>query len=172
MPGVNMWKRDELVRPTSVESDSGLTLNSELRRHGERSTVNIGKSVVVKGKVTGGEDLTIEGYVDGHIELRGNVLTVGPNGRIKAPVFAKVVIILGEINGDVTASERIDIRDGGSVNGDLVSPRVAIADGAHFRGTVDMQKTTGHASEASPKSARPGDASQVNSLPRVAAAVR
>jgi cytoskeletal protein CcmA (bactofilin family) len=68
------------------------------------------------------------------------VLTIGPNGKIKASVFAKSVIVLGEVNGNVTASEKVDIRDGGSVDGDLVSPRVAIAEGAHFRGTVDMQK--------------------------------
>jgi cytoskeletal protein CcmA (bactofilin family) len=72
--------------------------------------------------------------------LRENVLTIGPNGKIKAEVFAKAVIVLGEVVGNVTASEKVDIRDNGSVDGDLVSPRVAIAEGAHFRGSVDMQR--------------------------------
>jgi cytoskeletal protein CcmA (bactofilin family) len=67
-------------------------------------------------------------------------LTIGPNGRIRAQVFAKSVIVLGEVNGNVTATEKVDIRDGGSVDGDIVSPRVAIAEGAHFRGSVDMQR--------------------------------
>jgi len=105
--------------------------------------VNIGKSVVIKGELSGSEDLTIEGQVEGKIELRQNVLTIGPNGKIKAQVFAKSVIVLGEVVGNVTASEKVDIRDNGSVDGDLVSPRVAIAEGAHFRGSIDMQRGTG-----------------------------
>jgi cytoskeletal protein CcmA (bactofilin family) len=115
----------------------------------ERDLVNIGKSVVIKGELSGSEDLTIEGHVEGKIELKDHLLTIGPNGRIKAAVFAKAVIVLGEVNGNVTASEKVDIRDGGSVDGDIVSPRVAIAEGAHFRGSVDMQRKGG-AATASP----------------------
>jgi cytoskeletal protein CcmA (bactofilin family) len=106
----------------------------------ERSTVNIGKSVVIKGELSGSEDLTIEGQVDGKIELRQNVLTIGPNGKFKAQVFAKSVVMLGEVTGNVTASEKVDIRDNGSVDGDIAAPRVAIAEGAHFRGSIDMQR--------------------------------
>jgi len=105
--------------------------------------VNIGKSVVIKGELNGSEDLTVEGNVEGRVELRDHVLTIGPNGRIKAEVFAKAVIVLGEISGNVTASEKVDIRDKGSVDGDIVAPRVAIAEGAHFRGSVDMQRAGG-----------------------------
>ena len=106
----------------------------------ERDNVNIGKSVVIKGELNGSEDLTIEGQVEGTIQLRDHVLTIGPNGKIKAQVFAKAVIVLGEVTGNVTASEKVDIRDNGSVDGDIISPRVAIAEGAHFRGSVDMQR--------------------------------
>jgi cytoskeletal protein CcmA (bactofilin family) len=102
--------------------------------------VNIGKSVVIKGELNGSEDLTIEGQVEGTIQLRDHVLTIGANGRIKAQVFAKAVIVLGEVTGNVTATEKVDIRDNGSVDGDIVAPRVAIAEGAHFRGSVDMQR--------------------------------
>jgi cytoskeletal protein CcmA (bactofilin family) len=102
--------------------------------------VNIGKSVVIKGELSGSEDLTIEGQVEGKIELRQNILTIGPNGKIKAQVFAKAIVVQGEVHGNVTASERVDIRDNGSVDGDLSAPRVAIADGAHFRGSIDMQR--------------------------------
>jgi cytoskeletal protein CcmA (bactofilin family) len=108
----------------------------------EKGPVNIGKSVVIKGELTGSEDLTIEGHVEGKIELRQNVLTIGPNGKIKAQVFAKAVIILGEVTGNVTASEKVDLRDNGSVDGDIASPRVAIAEGAHFRGSIDMQRSS------------------------------
>ena len=102
--------------------------------------VNIGKSVVIKGELNGSEDLTIEGHVEGKIELREHVLTIGPNGKIKAQVFAKSVVVLGEITGNVTATEKVDLRESGSVDGDIVAPRVAIAEGAHFRGSVDMQR--------------------------------
>ena len=86
----------------------------------EKDIVNIGKSVVIKGELNGSEDLTIEGHVEGTIQLKEHVLTIGPNGRIKAQVFAKSVIVLGEVTGNVTASDKVDIRDNGSVDGDIV----------------------------------------------------
>ncbi len=144
-----MWKRDESVKPpqpaTSQTLGSASTAGkTESVPPKERRIVNIGKSVVIKGELSGSEDLTIEGQVEGTIELRQNELTIGPNGRIKAQVAAKAIVIEGQVTGDITASERIEIRDHGSVDGDLVGPRVAIADGAHFRGSVDMprQETT------------------------------
>ena len=125
----------------------------------ERDIVNIGKSVVIKGELNGSEDLTIEGHVEGTIQLKEHVLTIGPNGRIKAQVFAKSVIVLGEVTGNVTASDKVDIRDNGSVDGDIVSPRVAIAEGAHFRGSVDMQRKGGAVPQAQGKPATPQAAS-------------
>jgi len=120
----------------------------------EKDIVNIGKSVVIKGELNGSEDLTIEGHVEGTIQLKDHVLTIGPNGKIKAQVFAKSVIVLGEVTGNVTASEKVDIRDNGSVDGDIISPRVAIAEGAHFRGSVDMQRKGAAAGQpAAPKPA-------------------
>ena len=115
--------------------------------------VNIGKSVVIKGELSGSEDLTIEGHVEGRIDLKDNVLTIGPNGKIKAEIFAKAVVVLGEVTGNVTASEKVDIRDNGSVDGDIASPRVAIAEGAHFRGSIDMQRAGGAKGEAKAASA-------------------
>jgi cytoskeletal protein CcmA (bactofilin family) len=117
--------------------------------------VNIGKSVVIKGELNGSEDLTIEGLVEGKIELRQNVLTIGPNGKIKAQIFAKSVIILGEVTGNVTATEKVDIRDNGSVDGDIAAPRVAIAEGAHFRGSIDMQRPGAKPGEQKAEPAKP-----------------
>ncbi len=114
----------------------------------EKDIVNIGKSVVIKGELNGSEDLTIEGHVEGTIQLKDHVLTIGPNGKIKAQIFAKSVIVLGEVSGNVTASDKVDIRDNGSVDGDLIAPRVAIAEGAHFRGSVDMQRKAGQSATA------------------------
>ncbi|OFW18522.1 MAG: hypothetical protein A3H97_17615 [Acidobacteria bacterium RIFCSPLOWO2_02_FULL_65_29] len=125
----------------------------------EKDIVNIGKSVVIKGELNGSEDLTIEGHVEGTIQLRDHVLTIGPNGKIKAQVFAKSVIVLGEVTGNVTASDKVDIRDNGAVDGDIVSPRVAIAEGAHFRGSVDMQRK-GVAQPQAAQAARPAGPGQ------------
>ena len=149
-----MWKRDESVKPAAPPASSPAATpsapvgaapqgNEPLRAQLGRDMVNIGKSVVIKGELSGSEDLTIEGHVEGKIDLKGNVLTIGPNGKIKAEVFAKAVVVLGEVTGNVTASEKVDIRDNGSVDGDIASPRVAIAEGAHFRGSVDMQRAGG-----------------------------
>ena len=101
---------------------------------------SIGKSIVINGELSGSEDLTIEGRVDGKIELKDHVLTVGPNGRIKAQISAKAVVVLGQVTGNLNATEKVDIKENGSVEGDIVAPRVAIADGSHFRGSIDMQK--------------------------------
>jgi len=145
-----MWKRDESVKPATPpaptpaaapSAPAGVAAGaSEPRAQIGRDNVNIGKSVIIKGELSGSEDLTIEGTVEGRIDLKDNVLTIGPNGKIKAEVFAKAVVVLGEVTGNVTASEKVDIRDNGSVDGDIASPRVAIAEGAHFRGSVDMQR--------------------------------
>ncbi len=146
-----MWKRDVSVKPTGpalmpapptrqTSLGSARSELTDMRRHPERGAVNIGKSVVVKGELSGNEDLTIDGVVEGKIELKEHMLTVGPNGKIKATIFAKVVIVLGEVVGDVTATQKLDIRENGSVDGDIVSPKMAMAEGAHFRGSVDMKR--------------------------------
>jgi cytoskeletal protein CcmA (bactofilin family) len=162
-----MWKRDESVKPATPAPAAPAPTNAaqvDVRQSLEKDAkVNIGKSVVIKGELSGSEDLTIEGHVEGKIELRENVLTIGPNGKIKAEVFAKAVIVLGEVTGNVTASEKIDIRDNGSVDGDITSPRIAIAEGAHFRGSVDMQRggvKPGAAKPASQVAPQPVAASQ------------
>jgi cytoskeletal protein CcmA (bactofilin family) len=129
--------------------------------------VHIGKSVVIKGELNGSEDLTIEGHVEGKIELKDHVLTIGSNGRIRAAVFAKSVIVLGEVVGNVTGTEKVDIRDNGSVDGDIVSPRVAIAEGAHFRGSVDMKRG---GSAPAPKAEAKAEAKPAVAAPSPAAA--
>jgi cytoskeletal protein CcmA (bactofilin family) len=148
-----MWKRDEDVRPTvgraAAVPAASTGMPAAPAAHGpdlegrrpmeSKDVVNIGKSVVIKGELNGSEDLTVEGSVEGKIELRQHVLTIGPNGRIKAEVFAKAIVVLGEVVGNISASEKVDIRDNGKVDGNIVAPRVAIAEGAHFRGSVDMQ---------------------------------
>lgn len=157
-----MWKKDEAVKP-GVPTDGPRV---EAPRSSGSDMVNvgsIGKSVVIKGELSASEDLTIEGQVEGKVELKQNILTIGASGRIKASVFAKAVIVQGEVHGNITATEKIDIRDAGSVDGDLASPRVAIADGAHFRGSIDMQRAGGAKAGDAAKgadAAKPADASK------------
>ena len=160
-----MWKRDESVRPPPAPGDREAKPSpgpaparrpgGEAARSIARDVVNIGKSVVIKGELNGSEDLTIEGQVDGKIELRQHVLTMGPNGKINAEVFAKSVIVLGEVSGNITSTDKVNIRENGSVDGDITSPRVAIAEGAHFRGSIDMQRSQATAVQT-PKSAASG----------------
>lgn len=146
-----MWKREEPARPGIPTTGSGADVpmssamvadteeeNASNRPMG-REVVNIGKSVIIKGELSGSEDLTIEGKVDGEIELRDHVLTIGPNGKIKAQVFAKSVIVMGMVTGNISASDKINIRENGSVEGDINAPTIAISEGAQFRGSIDMQ---------------------------------
>jgi cytoskeletal protein CcmA (bactofilin family) len=99
----------------------------------------IGKSVVIKGDLKAQEDLTIEGRVNGKVELDHNVLTIGENGKLQAEALAKVVVVMGNVTGNITATETISVRETASVEGDLVAPKVGISEGASFRGTIDMR---------------------------------
>src|SRR5438105_3382412 len=99
-------------------------------------TASIGKSVVIKGDVIGSEDLTIDGRVEGRIELRGHHLLIGPNANVQAQLIARTVTIMGAVTGNVTASEKVDIRKAGSVVGDIDAPKVAMADGAQLCGRI------------------------------------
>ena len=101
----------------------------------------IGQSVVITGELTAKEDLTIEGRVDGKVELDNNVLTIGQNGTLNAQALAKAVVVMGKAIGDITATETISIRETASVEGDLVAPRIAIAEGASFQGAIDMRSS-------------------------------
>jgi cytoskeletal protein CcmA (bactofilin family) len=155
-----MWKRDDAVKPAGTtdgpRTETPRTSGSDTVSTGISTTPGtIGKSVVIKGELSASEDLTIEGQVEGKVELKNNTLTIGANGKIKASVFAKAVVVQGEVTGNIHASEKIDIRDAGSVDGDLASPRVAIADGAHFRGSIDMQRTGGAKPDAKPAENKP-----------------
>jgi cytoskeletal protein CcmA (bactofilin family) len=103
---------------------------------------HIGKSVVIKGELSGSEDLYLDGRVQGSIELRGHNLTIGPNGQVQANVNAKGVLIQGTLEGDVEATDRVELRKSAIMTGDILTRRVAIEDGAYLKGKVDIQKQT------------------------------
>ena len=142
-----MWKRNDSNQPPESGTASAAEVAgretharpaAEVRaRPGD--IANIGQSVIVKGELTGSENLVIDGQVEGMIELRQHVLTIGPSGKIKAEVTAKSVVVLGHVVGNIIATEKIEICEDGSVDGDIAAPRVGIAEGAHFKGSIDMQ---------------------------------
>jgi cytoskeletal protein CcmA (bactofilin family) len=102
----------------------------------------IGKSLFVKGEVTGSESLYIDGRVEGTISLPGNRVTVGRNGQVAANITAREVVVLGKVRGDMTASDRVDIRSEGSLTGNVAAARISIEDGAYFKGGIDIRKPT------------------------------
>ena len=106
---------------------------------------HIGKSVVIKGELSGSEDLYLDGNVEGSIDLRNHSLTVGPNGKVKANVSAKGVIIQGKLDGSVNASDRVELRQTAVVTGDVTTQRISIEEGAFLKGKVDIQKDSGKA---------------------------
>ena len=130
VPNVEAGKREPIVR--KADRSSAMSEGT--------GVVGIGKSIVIKGELSGNEDLTIQGRVEGKIDLKQNLLTVGENGKVKAQVLAKAVVVIGEVLGNVTAVEKVSIQENGAIDGDISAPRVAIAEGAHFRGSIDMRR--------------------------------
>jgi cytoskeletal protein CcmA (bactofilin family) len=108
-----------------------------------RELATIGKSVVIKGELSGSEDLYIDGQVEGSIDLRNHSLTVGPSGNVKAGIQAKSIVIQGKVDGSLTASDRLDLRKSAVVTGDVSTQRIAIEEGAFLKGKVDIQKEIG-----------------------------
>ena len=100
----------------------------------------IGKSLVIKGEVSGSESLYIDGRVEGSINLPGNRVTVGRNGVVAANINAREIVVLGKVRGNLTASDRVDIRSDGSLTGDVIAARISIEDGAFFKGGIDIRK--------------------------------
>lgn len=100
---------------------------------------HIGKSVLVKGELSGSEDLYLDGEVEGSVELRGHSLTIGPHGRVKAHTQARHVVVHGKVDGNITA-DRVELKASAIQVGNIVTQRVVIEDGAYFKGTIDIQR--------------------------------
>ncbi len=105
-----------------------------------RGPAVIGKSVMIKGQIFSREDLTIDGEIDGSVELQEHRLTVGPHGKLQAGVKAREIVVLGTIHGNVEASDKIDIRKDAKLVGDIKTARIVIEDGAYFKGSIDIAR--------------------------------
>ena len=99
---------------------------------------NIGKSIQIKGDLTGNEDLVIEGQVEGRVDLPNNQLTVGSEGKVKADLTAKAVIVIGHVTGNISATERVEVQATGIVDGDVRAPRLIVQEGAVLNGAIEM----------------------------------
>jgi cytoskeletal protein CcmA (bactofilin family) len=132
-----MWNKreDEPVRPSSAMPSAAPTPSGAERRE----AAGIGASITIVGDVTGDEDLTILGRVEGKIELPKHSVTIGQGGRVKADIHAKAVSVAGEVHGNLVASEQIVIRKTATMLGNLAAPRVGLEDGCCFRGSVEME---------------------------------
>ena len=148
-----MWKK------TDAESNEvPVPAAREFERQPMREKAIIGPSLVLKGDLTGEEDLTIQGRVEGKVVLKKNGITVGRDGRVKADLYAKSITVEGDVRGNLYADERIVIRETGHVKGNLVAPRVKLDEGSKFKGSIDMdsaQKQTASPEPPSPKISTP-----------------
>ena len=127
------WKKNETDQP---EVTPPVTT---MRSQPVREQAIIGSSLVVKGDVSGDEDLVIQGSVEGKVLLRNNSITVGKNGQVKADLYGKNISVEGTVQGNLFADDKIIIRQSGTVHGNLQAPRVTLEDGAKFKGAIDME---------------------------------
>ena len=135
-----MWNAEASPKHEARQQPQNPAAAIEGRQSDERRVVAwVGKSVVFIGKLLSSEDMTIDGRVDGSIDLPDHALTIGPDADIKADITANTVTVLGAVTGTITARNKVDIRETGSVDGDIISPRLAISDGAVLRGRVDTE---------------------------------
>lgn len=147
-PGTPSARPNEPERPAVPSVPSASSSFSEPAAAAKPTTTSaatadqatIGKSLVIKGEVTGSESLYIDGRVEGSINLAGNRVTVGRNGVVAANINAREIVVLGKVRGNLTASDRVDIRSDGSLTGDVVAARISIEDGAFFKGGIDIRK--------------------------------
>jgi cytoskeletal protein CcmA (bactofilin family) len=139
-----MWKKEEMPAPTPTPrmdttpapERSAPAPTSHSHATGERAT--IGRSITIRGEVTGDEDLLIQGRVDGSVDLKQHSVTVGREGEVKANIIGRVVTVEGKVEGNLSADEQVILRASATVQGDISAPRVVLEDGARFRGGVDM----------------------------------
>ncbi|MGQ9633464.1 MAG: bactofilin family protein [Bryobacteraceae bacterium] len=157
-----MWKRreeenaprpDTQPRPAELARE-GIPMQTHPARPAETVAARIGKSVVVKGQIFSREDLYLDGEMEGTLELPEHRVTVGTNGKLRASIKAREVVIAGNVQGNIEASEKIEIRKDARLVGDIRTTRIVIEDGAYFKGSIDIQRPeTGRAPAAKPQPA-------------------
>jgi cytoskeletal protein CcmA (bactofilin family) len=120
---------------------------------GDQAT--IGKGLFIKGEISGSESLFIDGKVEGSVMLPGNRVTIGRNGQVSASITAREIVVLGKVRGNMSATDRVDIRAEGSLSGDVAAARISIEDGAFFKGGIDIRKPEGKAGAPATEAPKP-----------------
>jgi cytoskeletal protein CcmA (bactofilin family) len=128
------------TQPAAPVAPSQFSIAKTFASAGTAEQATIGRSIVIKGEVSGGESLYIDGKIEGSINLPDHRVTVGRNGQVKADISAKEVVVMGKIDGNLVVGDRVDVRNEGSVNGDVVAQRLTVEDGAFINGRVDLGK--------------------------------
>lgn len=163
-----MWKKDEESSPTTntsagmISQPKPTSTKHTVSSPGEAAT--IGRSITIRGDVTGDEDLLIQGRIEGTVDLKQHSVTVGPEGRVKANIKGLMVTIEGEVDGDVRGQEQVALRSASKVTGDITAPRVVLEDGATFLGSIDMsgKPPSHHRQESKPA---PVESAKTDSMP-------
>jgi cytoskeletal protein CcmA (bactofilin family) len=147
-----MWKPSQTgtINPNPTPEPPRPAAPAPVFENASRPTVSapgdqatIGKGLFIKGEINGSESLFIDGKVEGSINLPGNRVTVGRNGQVSASITAREIVVLGKVRGNMTATDRVDIRAEGSLSGDVTAARISIEDGAFFKGGIDIRKADG-----------------------------
>jgi cytoskeletal protein CcmA (bactofilin family) len=102
---------------------------------------NIGKSITIKGDLSGDEDIQVDGTVEGRVDLPNNQFTVGPDGRVRAEIHAKLVVVIGQVDGNIVGAERVEVQATGVIHGDVKAPRLIVHEGAVINGSIEMTKS-------------------------------
>jgi len=152
VPASSNPSKVETSMPESIRRDSTGSSQGQVQ-------ATIGRSIILKGELSSNEDLVIDGQFEGTVNLQDHCLTVGPNGKVKAEIQARQVVVYGTVHGNMTAREKIEVRRTGNVTGDLKSGSVSIEEGAYFKGSIDILR------DAKPEERKPVTAAAATSKP-------
>jgi cytoskeletal protein CcmA (bactofilin family) len=152
-PGLEASERAPAPPPARPNPKASNLTAEKTPMRGEGQMANIGKSISIKGDLTGEEDVLVEGKVEGKIDLPENELTIGANGNVHADVHAKTVMVIGRVAGNVSGGERVEIQTSGIVEGDVRAPRLIVQEGAVVNGSISMETKAGSPRPEQPKTA-------------------
>jgi cytoskeletal protein CcmA (bactofilin family) len=134
--------------PANLSPEKKETRPMEINRLDRTDVAHIGKSVVIKGELSGSEDLHVDGEVEGNIDLKEHVLTIGPHGRVRANVQAREIVVHGKVDGNLNGTDRVELKRSAVQVGDISTQRIVIEDGAFFKGAIDIRKDAKPAARA------------------------
>jgi cytoskeletal protein CcmA (bactofilin family) len=137
-PSTSQWQPPQAA-PASTSA--GIRTSPSVSNPAARSLSCLGASLEIKGKISGDEDLQIDGKVEGSLALNGQRLTVGRTGKLNSEVWARELVVYGTLTGNIHASDRVEIKKDGSVTGDITTARISVEDGAYFKGRIEIERT-------------------------------